>query len=70
MGDRQPSGAEWDGGEEKERERGSVGGKGRRKGGTMIIRTAKIFWLGLNELNDEKAISLIKKKLKKITLNR
>ena len=55
MGNRQPSGAGWDGGEEKERERGSVGGKGRRKGGTMI-GTAKIFWLGLNELNDEKVL--------------
>ena len=39
----------------RERERGSVGGKGRRKGGTMI-GTAKIFWLGLNELNDEKVL--------------
>jgi len=35
VGDRQPSGTGWDGGEEKERERererGSVGRKGRRK---------------------------------------
>ena len=34
--------------------RGTVGGK-RRKDGTMI-GTAKIFWLGLNEVNDEKVL--------------
>ena len=33
MGDRPSSGAGWDGGGEKERERGTVGGK--RKDGTM-----------------------------------
>ena len=37
----------------KKRE-GTVGGK-RRKDGTMI-GTAKIFWLRLNELNDEKVL--------------
>jgi hypothetical protein len=31
VGDRQPSGTGWDGGEEKERERGTVGGKGEEK---------------------------------------
>ena len=50
MGDRPPDGAGWDGGGEK-RERSTVGEKGKAK-----RCLAKIFGLGLAELNGEKVL--------------
>ena len=51
MGDRPPDGAGWDGGGKKERERSTVGEKGKAK-----LCLAKIFGLGLAELNGEKVL--------------
>ena len=51
MGDRPPDGAGWDGGGGKKRERSTVGENGKVK-----RCLAKIFGLGLAELNGEKVL--------------